>query len=563
MQARLPLMARLFQSNFQAICSSIAALFVIGYAQAPETELWHPRAGDAQANFAYFVYDGVPDWKGAIDPDAHDPKLRRLITYPSEALQRVPVYHFISSKRAVEGATWLDPDQFEDPRRNAYKYTGTLVYDGVVYDHIGFRARGGVWRHAMGKNMWKFNFLPGHRLAARDDYGRSYKPKWDKLNLGACIQQAGYGMRGEQGMFEAVGFRLFYLAGTEAPRTHWVHLRIIDEAEESPGDQYCGDFWGLYLAIENVDERFLKEHDLPPGNVYKIEGRAKTAFNGNAAVTNQSDVRQFRDLIMRPQPGSWWSSNVDLARYYTYRSIIECIHHYDVDSDKNYFYYFNPESHRWIVIPWDIDLTWGDQMCGNGCEPFWVPVLSQATFKRQYQERLAEIRDLLFNPEQTGRLIDEYAAVISDPAGRPSLVDADRAKWDYNAIQQSDHVLSTKAGVGRFYFGRSTNDFRTMVEYRKSYVANRAEWIDAHLLSDYQPPAAPKIVEPATLDLSGATLALQLQTEPADLIQSCRWRLAEIIDPTRSYLKLREPWRYEIELLWGQETRSSRTAVAY
>jgi hypothetical protein len=75
--------------------------------------------------------------------------------------------------------------------------------------------------------------------------------KWGKLNLGACIQQGDYGMRGEQGMFEAVGFRLFNLAGIEASRTHWVHLRIVDQSEESPLDQYSGDFWGLYLAVEN------------------------------------------------------------------------------------------------------------------------------------------------------------------------------------------------------------------------------------------------------------------------------------------------------------------------
>jgi hypothetical protein len=52
----------------------------------------------------------------------------------------------------------------------------------------------------MGKNMWKFNFLPGHRFAARDDYGRPYQAKWDKLNLGACIQQGDYGMRGDSGV---------------------------------------------------------------------------------------------------------------------------------------------------------------------------------------------------------------------------------------------------------------------------------------------------------------------------------------------------------------------------
>ena len=177
-----------------------------------------PDEADSQPNYAYFVYDGVPSWQGAINLKASERKLRQPVTYPAQALERVPVYHLIGSKSAVEKATWSQGDGFGGGR-NEYHYTGTLVYDGVVYDHVEFRARGGSWRHAMGKNMWKFNFLPGHRFQARDFYGKPYDAKWDKLNLGACIQQGDYGMRGEQGMFEAVGFRLFNLAGAEAPCT--------------------------------------------------------------------------------------------------------------------------------------------------------------------------------------------------------------------------------------------------------------------------------------------------------------------------------------------------------
>ena len=140
-------------------------------------------------------------------------------------MSRVQSYHLISSAAAVEKATWTEPTGGKE-----YRYTGTLVADGKVYDHVRFRARGGVWRHAMGKNMWKVDFNSGHAFEARDDYGRPYTVKWGKLNLRACIQQGDYGHRGEQGMFEAVGFRLFNLAGVESPRTHWVQMRFVTGA---------------------------------------------------------------------------------------------------------------------------------------------------------------------------------------------------------------------------------------------------------------------------------------------------------------------------------------------
>ena len=54
---------------------------------------------------------------------------------------------------------------------------------------------------------------------------------------------------------------LYNLAGVPAPRTHFLQFRVIDEAQEThPSDQYTGDLWGLYLAIEYPDSRFLDEH---------------------------------------------------------------------------------------------------------------------------------------------------------------------------------------------------------------------------------------------------------------------------------------------------------------
>ena len=181
-----------------------------------------PYPDDPQPNFAYFVYDGVPAWYGAVRPGA-----TAVVKYDTDVMNSLPVYHLISKKSDVETATWLEKYGGDE-----YKWIGTLVYDGEVYDHITYRARGGVWRYSMGKNMWKFNFNRGHRFQARDDYGKKYKTEWDKLNLSACIQQGSFGQRGEQGMFEALSFKLFNLAGDPTAKTNWVHFRIIDERNE-------------------------------------------------------------------------------------------------------------------------------------------------------------------------------------------------------------------------------------------------------------------------------------------------------------------------------------------
>jgi len=192
-----------------------------------------PYADDPQSNFAYFVYDGVPAWSGAIDPDSPDPDLSEVVAYGTDVMQSLPVYHLITKEQDVVDCQYLPGNVTGQYWGSDYPWEGTLVYDDEVYDHIRYRARGGVWRYSMGKNMWKFDFNRGHYFQARDDYGRRYDTAWDKLNFSACIQQGNYWHRGEQGMFEAVGFRLFNLAGVPAPKTNYLQFRIIDDAAES------------------------------------------------------------------------------------------------------------------------------------------------------------------------------------------------------------------------------------------------------------------------------------------------------------------------------------------
>ena len=50
-----------------------------------------PYDDDPAPNFAYFVYDGVPAWSGAIDPDSSDPAMSEEVVYDSGVLTSMPV----------------------------------------------------------------------------------------------------------------------------------------------------------------------------------------------------------------------------------------------------------------------------------------------------------------------------------------------------------------------------------------------------------------------------------------------------------------------------------------
>ena len=530
-----------------------------------------PLEDDPQPNFAYYVYDTMPDWKGAVEPGEDEP-----VTYPAETLSRVPVYQLITTRQSH-----LDSQSIPGAERGSYGgsdylWSGTLVYGDDVYDHIRYRARGGVWRYAMGKNMWKFAFNRGHRFQAYDNYGNKYPEKWRRLNFSAIIQQGNFQHRGEQGLFESVGFELFEKAGVEAPDTHYIHFRIVEKKGESSlfGNQYGLDFQGLYLVIEQPDGRFLESHDLPDGNIYKMEngtgikgldGELKN-IGGYPLPDDYGDLEEFKNTYEGGrQEESWWEANLDLERYYGYRSILEAIHHYDIHAGKNYYYYHNGDNNKWHVIPWDLDLTWDDGMYGTGNEPFNSRVLQIERFEREYHNRMLEIRDLLYNEEQCGMLIDEKAAIVWS-ADEPSLIDADRAMWDYNPIMTSNKVNPSKSGEGRFYQIAGSKDFAGMIERMKNYVRNRGEWIDDTIL-----PGETKTPKPPTVQYVGAS-----GFPVDDLRFSCskfsggtifapqefgamKWRIAEVTDPSAEDFDPRGRHRYEIDADWESEVITEYT----
>ncbi|MDP6635435.1 MAG: lamin tail domain-containing protein, partial [Phycisphaerae bacterium] len=530
-----------------------------------------PYDDDPQQNFAYYVYDGVPDWTGSARPGVESD-----VVYSSQTLTSVPVYTLITRRLDRLNALHVpyrsgEADQ-ELPTSGTYggsdyKWEGTLIYDGVVYDNIRYRARGGVWRYSMGKNMWKFDFNRGHSFQARDDYGNLYDTTWDKLNFSAIIQQGNFGQRGEQGLFEAAGFALHNLAGNESPNTNFIHFRVVEDADESGPDQFSSDFQGLYLVLEQPDGRMLDEHDMPDGNFYKMEGGTGTLNNqGPTQPTDKSDLNTFMGGYQSSPTQAWFEANLDLDNYYNFRAMAMATHDYDIHAGKNYFYYHNPETDLWSVQNWDLDLTWTTSYGGGGGRgPLNDYVFAHPQFVIDYNNRLRELRDLLFNVEQTGMLLDEFAQFVYT-AGQPSLVDADAAMWDYNPIMVSSYVNSSKSGWGRFYGNSPTDDFAGMIQIMKDYVAGKTNNVDPRVSSDDgQAPNTPGVwyTGPAGYPIDSLTFQTTGFSGGSGGFAAMEWRIAAVTDTSSPGFDPSQPRKYEITPSWESgEITSYSSSIA-
>ncbi|MGI9240261.1 MAG: lamin tail domain-containing protein [Verrucomicrobiales bacterium] len=496
---------------------------------SPGTAIIVPYPDDPQPNFAYFVYDGTPDWSGAIR-SGDTP-----VNYPGSLMSSIATYFLLSKN------SWIDDSQFGGYGGSEYLWPGTMVYDGEVYDHIQYRPRGGVHRYQYGKNFWKFDFSRGHRFEARDRYGKRYSTEWDKLNFSSIVQQVNFNHRGEQGLFEGVGFKLFELCGVESCRTHYAQFYVVDDASPTGANQYQSDYYGLFLAIEQMDGRYLDEHDLPDGNLYKIEGHSGSSNNqGPTQVSDRSDVNAFISGYRNQNPSAqWWEQNLDIEKYLSYRTVVEGIHHYDIANGKNYFYYHNPVTDLFEVHPWDLDLTWANNMFGSGNHDFKTKVAQNPAFNTDYQNRVREIMDLLYNTDEGYTLIDEMVRDVWTP-GEPSLVGADRRLWDNHPdLNHPD----------RYYDVAGDRDFSGMIKVCKDYIVSRGNWMRSNLLSQENSiPATPAITFSGTPGFPSNDLVFSSSDYDSGTgFEAMEWRISEVYNPAVSNYVDGEPYIYEIE----------------
>lgn len=428
-----------------------------------------PYPDDPSLNFAYFCYDGVPSYTADLD-SVHPDGAGRV--YGEDIMGSLPLFHLVTDADHLEQCWAYDASDRVGSvaSRKAFNWEGTMIYDGEVYDHVKYRLRQKNDRYAgQGRRSMRFRFQRGNYLEARDPDGNRYPNKWRSMNtskMSRFVEQANHGMR------ELVSSRLWNLAGVTAPEFQHVHFRVIDSAAEAP-DQYRGDFYGMAMIFEDVDGQFLKNRELPRGNVYKLKDGASNPLElqkhqAREAVTDASDFINIRDHLGPPtQSDEWLREHVDWESYYLYAALGEGFRHYDFSPafQKNRIWYFRPDAMnplgKMSVIPHDTDATWkrgtndsqwDDPRYSGGTTPGGVSYRGRVVgidlpkeaiqeiagldgtdgenhperegFMLEYRNTIREVSDLFWRPETVNAVVDD----AYDRIAEFSLADRDR--WD-------------------------------------------------------------------------------------------------------------------------------------
>jgi hypothetical protein len=538
-----------------------------------------PYPDDAGLNFACWVYDGVPPYYADThsvlgSPYAHDPAHTASI----------PTYHLLTRAEDLRQClAYSENDQIADPNhpgRRAYNWEGALVYEGKVYDHIPYRLRESEGRyHLQGKRNMTFRFPRGHGFAARDHWGQAYPVPWQNLHVSKCFDSTSGtedSAEGNFGLLEVVHSILYNLMGIPTRYAHWFQLRVVDDAEEAP-DQYHGDFWGLFVALEAYDDTFIKQHALPEGNLYGFRPGdtgplAQQRYQGRDSVTDGSDILRVRNELNPDRSAAELNELLNVDRVFRYLAVNTALGDAGTGTgyaDRYALHFFHPQGpanplgQLWY-LPGD---TMGSWRLDNhpGCyESWWAlggdcllpteDVTGQVDMRRAFRNTLREFRDLLWNRDVIDPLLEELAAHIE------SATYADRDRWTDVPDWAQD------AGA----HNRFTGSVWDTVEKMKAFAWAGSDTESGHGMNALldaiagQEGDAASIPATPTLDYIGPegypidrlTFAASRFSDPQGdhTFAAMRWRLADVSDAT--------PPRYEIESIWESEDRTSYAEVA-
>lgn len=313
-----------------------------------------------------------------------------------------------------------------------YHYHATFIFDnGDILDtltNIGFRFRGNTSRHS-DKKSFKISFNTYEQ--GRQWYGL------EKLNIN--------GEHNDPSVSRAkLGWDLCKQMEIPAPRANHVDLYIN------------GDYWGLYINVEHIDEEFVElRFGNKEGNLYKClwpadlnykganpdlykamqGGRRVYALKTNEDLDNYEDIAHFIDVLNNTPIANLACELDQVFNIDSYlRSIAMDILTGNWDGpiyNKNNFYlYKNEATGKFEYIPYDLDNTFGIDWFNidwqyrdiyewdkqNENRPIYTRILEVPEFRNRFSYYMNQFIQNIYKPDLLEPYLDEMRTLISTSA---------------------------------------------------------------------------------------------------------------------------------------------------
>ena len=350
---------------------------------------------------------------------------------------------------------WLEETTWQSVQDQPYADTtrwATFVHESNVYP-VRVRCRGAFAR-GWPKKCFKVFFENSDGF--RDQ---------DRINLNSAYRDVAY-------VREPLAYSIYRDLGVPAPESRLVRLDVN------------GKFWGIFAEVEQVNEDFLNKWKLEDTELFKAVSGAHLSDqrnlkrpeaysghyqNGTGIENDFTSIHAFCEgLAKATDKVAFFEKHVDLEHYTNYLCTNAVIQHWDSYSKNHYIAKQSP-SNQWLVIPWNVDRTLGDDWSWGfklyDLSPFhgarehrgptgWNRLMDAywktPTLRKRYLKRLTEVLNETFTEERLFPRIDQLSA------GLKELGSPDFTRWGKMGRSRSWH--------------QSVQELKAFVKKRRAYL---------------------------------------------------------------------------------------------
>lgn len=277
------------------------------------------------------------------------------------------------------------PEQLSMLRRSPRTYVrGTMREGSRVLTNVGFHLKGmGSFRTVDEKASFAVKF---------DEFTKDQEyAGLTKLMFNNAVQDPTY-------LAEWLATGLFRDAGLPAARV--THARV----------QLNGKDLGLYVVIEAMNKRFLKQHfSSAKGNLYEtyVQDIDGPLDQDNGESTDQADVRTLVNACSIPDPAQRWKALdrvLDVDRFLSFAAMEILVGHWDgyTIHTNNYRLYHDPASDKMVFITHGLD--WAFRRPNISIQPPLKSLVGRAVFQTEegrklFRERIGTLYTNVFRVE--------------------------------------------------------------------------------------------------------------------------------------------------------------------
>lgn len=316
---------------------------------------------------------------------------------------------------------------------NEFDYAKSeITIDGQLFPDAGLRFKGNSSYRSSRNSLKKpfkidtNRFIKGQKL-----HGRT------KLNLSNAFLDPAY-------MKEKLAYEVYRAAGLPTPKTGWANVVLSVEsiADKKP--------LGVYVLIEQLDERYLKETlqgDPQQSILTKPESlddwvylgedlKAYQQYNIKIGKTNSQTIQRFTEIIrlIEHADDQEFTDKIQdyvdletLAGYLAATSLLGNIDSY-IGMPHNYYLLLNSPQDRLKLLPWDVNEAFGTFTLFAPCEQLvkweinrpWVArrkllerLFETEEFPKVYRNALADLMEKAFTEKLLFAQIDEYKNALT------------------------------------------------------------------------------------------------------------------------------------------------------